>query len=200
MVRHIQGSQSTKHVQGEIITLRNSDGTYRTMNNNNQKYGNPVELDASRKWSRFNLSRKEFQRRIREQLCPKSAQPGHLARNCTRNDEPKPFNAQNRVWQTTKKPAPWQTRPKMKEIEVEQEPEHLGNDKCPGKRWSEGQTPTEIHHSGKLLYGTQLHRYTRMGQWLYHGKNRITRRKIVSYYLRHDWLRSNRRLHQPRSL
>jgi len=82
-----------------------------------------MELDATRKRPRFNISRKEFQRRIREQLCLKCAQPGHLARSCPKKDGPKPFNAQTSSWQLAKQTAPWQTRPKIREIEVEQEPE-----------------------------------------------------------------------------
>jgi len=90
-----------------------------------------MELDATRRRPRFNISRQEFQRRIREQLCLKSAQPGHLPRNCLKKDGPKPFNAQARSWQTTKKIASWQTRPQIREIEVEQEPEQSGNNECP---------------------------------------------------------------------
>jgi len=130
-VRHIQGSPTTKSVQRDTITPRNPDGTYRPSNNGNQNYGDPMELDSTRKRPRFNISREEFQRRIREQLCLKCAQPGHLARNCTKKDGPKLFNAQARSWQPAKKTAPWQTRPKIREIEVEQEPEPSGNDDCP---------------------------------------------------------------------
>jgi len=83
-VRHIQGSPTTKKVQRDTITPRNPDGTYRPSNNGNQNYGDPMELDATRKRTRFNISREEFQRRIREQLCLKCAQPGHLARSCTK--------------------------------------------------------------------------------------------------------------------
>jgi len=128
-VRHIQGSQ--KSLQRETITPRNPDGTYRPSNHGNQNYGDPMELDATRKRPRFNISREEFQRRIREQPCLKCARPGHLARSCPKKDEPKPFNAQARSWQPAKKTAPWQTRPKIREIEVEQEPEQWGNDECP---------------------------------------------------------------------
>jgi len=46
-VRHIQGSQ--KSVQRETITPRNPDGKYRASNNGNQNYGDPMELDATRK-------------------------------------------------------------------------------------------------------------------------------------------------------
>jgi len=77
IVRHIQVSTSTKSVQREIITPRNPDGTYRPANNGNQNYGDPMEQDATRKRPRFNILREEFQRRIREQLCLKCAQPGH---------------------------------------------------------------------------------------------------------------------------
>jgi len=48
-VRHIQGSPSTKNIQRETTTPRNPDGTYRPTNNGNQNYGDPMELDATRK-------------------------------------------------------------------------------------------------------------------------------------------------------
>jgi len=128
-VRHIQGSP--KNAQRETITPRNPDGTYRPSNNGNQNYGDPMELDVTRKRPRFNISREEFHRRMREQLCLKCAQPGHLAMSCPKKDEPKPFNVQARSWQPAKKTAPWQARPKIREMEVEQEPEQSGNDECP---------------------------------------------------------------------
>jgi len=130
-VRHIQGSPSTKNIQRGTTTPRNPDGTYRPTNNGNQNYGDPMELDATRKRPRFNLSREEFQRRIQEQRCLKCVQPGHLARSCTKKDGPKPFNAQAKCWQPGKRTAPWQTRPKIREIEVEQGPEQSGNDSWP---------------------------------------------------------------------
>jgi len=130
-VRHIQGSPPTKNTQRETTIPRNPDRTYRSTNKSNQNYGDLMELHTTRKRPRFNISREEFQRRIPEQLCLKCAQPGHLATNCPRKDGPKPFNAQAKNWQPAKKTAPWQTRPKIREIEVEQEPEQLGNDDCP---------------------------------------------------------------------
>jgi len=90
-----------------------------------------MELEVIRRRPRFNISREEFQRRIREQLCLKCAQPGHLARSCPKKDGPKQFNAQARNWQPTKKIAPWQTRLQIREFEFQQEPEQWGNDKCP---------------------------------------------------------------------
>jgi len=47
MVRHIQGSPSTKSIQRETTTPRNPDGTYRPTNNGNQNYGDPMELDVT---------------------------------------------------------------------------------------------------------------------------------------------------------
>jgi len=130
-VRHIQRSPSTKNIQRETTTPQNPDGTYRLTNNGNQNYGDPMELDVTRKRPRFNISREEFQSRIRELLCLKCAQPGHLARNCPKKDGLKPFNAQARSWQPAKKTALWQTRPKIGEIKVEKEPEQSGNEECP---------------------------------------------------------------------
>jgi len=80
--RHIQGSPSAKNIQLETGTPRNPDGTYRRTNEGNQNYGEPIELDATQRRPRFNISREEFQRRIREPLCLKCAQPGHLAMSC----------------------------------------------------------------------------------------------------------------------
>jgi len=130
-VRHIQGSPSTKNIQQETMIPRNPEGTYRPTNHGNENYGDHMELDTTRKRPRFNISREEFQRRIREQLCLKCAQPEHLGRSCPKKDGPKPFNAQARSWPNAKKTAPWQTRRKIREIEVEEEPEQSGNDDCP---------------------------------------------------------------------
>ena len=130
-VRHIQGSLWTKSVERETITPRNPDGTYRPSNTGNQNHGEPMEMDATRKRPRFTISREEFQRRIQEQLCLKYAQPGHLVRSCPKKDGPKRFSAQSRSWQPANKTGPWQNRSKIREIEVEQEPEQSGNDGCP---------------------------------------------------------------------
>jgi len=130
-VRHIQESPSAKNSPRETTIPRNPDGTYPPANNGNQNYGDHMELDATRRRPRFNISREEFQRRIQEQLCLMCAQPGHLARSCPKKDGPKQFNAQPRSWQPAKKTAPWQNRPKIREINVEQEPEQSGNDDCP---------------------------------------------------------------------
>jgi len=118
-VRHILGSPSTMHVPRETITPRNPDGPYRPTNYGSQNYGDPMELDATRKRPGFNISREEFQRRMREQPCLKCSQPGHLAQSCPKKDAAQPFNTQAQSWQPTKQTAAWQTRPKIREIEVE---------------------------------------------------------------------------------
>ena len=41
-------------------TPRNPDGTYQPANNNNQNYGDPMDLDATRRQPRLNISREEF--------------------------------------------------------------------------------------------------------------------------------------------
>ena len=89
-----------------------------------------MELDATRGRPMLNISREEFQKRIREQLCLQCGQPGHLARDCLKKDGHKRFNSQARGWQPTKKVTLWLTRPKIREIEIAQEPEQSGNDDC----------------------------------------------------------------------
>jgi len=60
-VTNIQGSPSTKSTQRETTTPQNPDGTYRPTNNGNQNYGDPIELDATGRRPRFNISREELQ-------------------------------------------------------------------------------------------------------------------------------------------
>jgi len=65
-----------------------------------------MKLDAIRKRPRFNISREEFQRRIREQLYLKCTQLRHLARNYRRKYEPKGFNAQAQQLATDEETCP----------------------------------------------------------------------------------------------
>ena len=55
MVRHIQGGPPTKDNQGETITPGSPDVPYRPTTNGNQDYGDPMELDATRKRPRLNI-------------------------------------------------------------------------------------------------------------------------------------------------
>ena len=163
-VRHIQGSPSTKSVQRETITQGNPDSTYRTANNSNQTPGNPIEQDATRNRPRFNISREKLQRRMREQLCLKCAKQGHLARDCSRRDEHKPFNAQAKSWQPAKKTARGKPDRRSRKSRSNKNPNSRETTKVPSKRWCEGQARTKTHHHRKLLRGTQLHKYTRKRQ------------------------------------
>jgi len=63
-VTHIQGALAIKNILREIIAPSNPDRTYRPVKNSNQNYGDPMEVDATRKQPKFNKSREEFQRRI----------------------------------------------------------------------------------------------------------------------------------------
>jgi len=158
-VRYIQGSPLAKNIQRETSTPRNPDGTFRRTNNGNQNYGDPIELDATWGRPRFNISREEFQKRIREELCLKWAQPGHLARSCPKEDGPEPFKAQARSWHCTKKSRLWQNRAKIREIEIEQEPEESGNNDCPQ---SEMVWRTDPNENPLSLETTTWHSTTRI--------------------------------------
>ena len=109
-------------------TPRNPDGTYRPTNSNNLNPGDPMELDARRRRPRLNISREEFQRRMREQLCLKCGQPGHRAAGCTVT--PKPLNPEAQPWQQNKKHTRWQGREQIREIDIESVPEQSGNEEC----------------------------------------------------------------------
>ena len=69
----------TPTTSGTENTPRNPEGTYRPANSNNQNHRDPMELDATRRRPRLNISREEFQRRMRELLSLKCRKPGHRA-------------------------------------------------------------------------------------------------------------------------
>ena len=110
-------------------TPRNPDGTYRPANNRNQNYRDPMDLDATRRQPRLNISREEFQRRMRERLCLKCGKSEYRAAGCTVT--PKPFNPLARPWQQNKRSSPWQTRQQLREIDIESIPEQSGNKESP---------------------------------------------------------------------
>jgi len=64
-------------------------------------------------------------------IMPQVRTTGTLGRSCQKKDGPKPLTSQTRSWQPAKQTAPWQTRPKIREIQVEQEPKQSGNDDSP---------------------------------------------------------------------
>ena len=128
-INFVKSLQKTPTISRTDSTPRNPNGTYRPANNNDQNYGDPMDLDATRRQPRLNLSREEFQKRMRGQLCLKCGKPGHQIRECGREKTPRPFNP--RSWQQNKKPAPWQARQQIREIDIESTPEQSGNEKCP---------------------------------------------------------------------
>jgi len=159
-VRHIQGSPPTKNTQWETTTPRNPDGTYRPTNNRNQNYGDPIELYATRKRPRFNISSEEFQRRIPEQLCLKCVQRGHLARNCPKRMDPKHLTHKPETGNQGRKPPRGKPDRRSEKSRSNRNPNSRETMTVPSKTWSEGQTRTKTLYPGKLVRGTQLHRYT----------------------------------------
>ena len=128
-IQHIQGNKTTATAARTNEVPRNPNGTYQPRTTT--QGGEAMDLDAFRRRPRLNLSPEEFRRRMREKLCLKCAQPGHRADACTRQDQPKQFNPRANNWQPAKRNAPWQTRQKIQEMEVEKEPEQSGNEECP---------------------------------------------------------------------
>ena len=127
-VKSLQKSGTTTRTDN---TPRNPNGTYPPANNNNQDYGDPRDLDATRRQPRLNISREEFQRRMRERLCLKCGKPGHQISECGKEKSTRPFNPQTKSWQPTKKPAAWQARQQIREIDIESLPEQSGNEESP---------------------------------------------------------------------
>jgi len=160
-VRHIQGSPSTKNIQRETTTPRNPDGTYRPTNNGSQNYGDPMELDATRKRPRFNISSEESQEGYENNYA-----------SSVHNRDTWPEIAQRRKDQnhSTHKPGagnPQREPPlgkpdqRSEKYKSNRNPNSRETTIVPSKRWSEGQTRTKTHHHGKLLRSTQLHGNTR---------------------------------------
>src|SRR6195952_463438 len=68
-VIHIQGNPSTRSPNPKTShTPRNSDRTYGPTTNNHVNYGDRMDLDATRRRARLNISRDKYQRRMRELL------------------------------------------------------------------------------------------------------------------------------------
>ena len=104
----------------------NSDGTFRTT----EASGDPMDLDATRRRPNLNLSRSEFQRRMREKLCLRCGKPGHQAKECHNTGKARQRDTKNTKWQP-RNTTPWRTRPAIKKIELEEEAEQSGNEESP---------------------------------------------------------------------
>lgn len=124
-VRHIQkkGPSQAK----PTTNARNQDGTFRPTPATRQN-GDPMDLDATQRRPRLNLSQQEFRRRMDNRLCLNCGKPGHRAADnkCAREGQ----NTQKRPW-TPRRTPPWGARPAIKEMEVEEATEPSGNEECP---------------------------------------------------------------------
>ena len=78
-IKHIRHRTTSKGTTVSSGTSRNQNGTFRPQNHNQ---GDQMELDATRRRPGFNISAKEYQRRMRSNLCLKCAKPGHRAAAC----------------------------------------------------------------------------------------------------------------------
>ena len=103
-VRHIQGHKTTTPIQKANEIPRNPNGTFQRRTTT--QGGEAMDLDGFRLRPRLNLSQEEFRRRMNERLCLKSAQPGHQADVCTRQNQPKQFNPRASHWQPAKRNTP----------------------------------------------------------------------------------------------
>ena len=123
-IKHMRHGAISKEKTASPATPRNQNGTFRPQNDNQ---GDSMELDATRRRPGFNISAKEYQRRMRGNLCLKCAKPGHRAAACRSQANSKegatwePRNDNKKQW---KPPA------KAREMEVAKE-EESGNDESP---------------------------------------------------------------------
>jgi len=109
-------------------TPRNVNGTFRpTLVSENR--GDPMELDVTGRRPGFNISAKEYQQRMRANLCLKCAKPGHRAAACRSQAHSK----EGATWEPkTDNKKQWRPPAKVREIEVErEEEEESGNEESP---------------------------------------------------------------------
>jgi len=78
MMDHIRKGRPTGKFD---TTPRNVNGTFRPTPVGENR-GDPMELEATRRRPGFNISAKEYQRRMRANLCLKCAKPGYRAAAC----------------------------------------------------------------------------------------------------------------------
>jgi len=109
-------------------TPQNVNGTFRpTPIRANQ--GDPMELEATRRRPGFNIPAKDYQQRIRANLCLRCAKPGHRAAACQSQANSK----EGTTWEPkTDNKKQWRIPAKAREMQVEREAEEKSrNDKSP---------------------------------------------------------------------
>ena len=109
-------------------TPRNVNGTFRPTPVSEDR-GDPMELDATRRRPGFNISAKEYQRRMRANLSLQCAKPGHRAAACRSQANRK----EGATWEPkTDTRKQWRPPAKAPEIEVEREDRgESGNEESP---------------------------------------------------------------------
>ena len=129
MVRHIQGYKIAPTTPRTNKVPRNPNGTYQLRTTTQE--GDAMDLDATRRQPRLNISREEFQQRMLQQLCRRCGKPDHRIADCDKNNQQRQFNPQAKSWQPKKKPTPWQAKQKIREIDIESVPDQSGNEESP---------------------------------------------------------------------
>jgi len=124
-IKHMQYGRPSKEKTTSSTPSRNQNGTFRQ----NENQGDPMELDATRRRPGFNISAKEYQRRMKGNLCLKCAKPGHRAAACRSQANSK----EGATWEPRKdNKKQWSPPAKAREIGVEKELEEgSGNDESP---------------------------------------------------------------------
>ena len=125
-IRHMRHGGPSKEKTTTPPTSRNQNGTFRQQRKNQ---GDPMELDATRRRPGFNVSAKEYQRRMKRNLCLKCAKLGHRAAACRSEAN----NKEGATWQPKNgNRNQWRPPAKAREMEVEREAgEESGNDESP---------------------------------------------------------------------
>jgi len=125
-IKHMRHGTISKEKTPSPGTSRNQNGTFRPQNDNQ---GDPMELDATRRRPGFNISAKEYQRRMRSNLCLKCTKPGHRAAACRSQANSK----EGATWEPkTDNKKQWRLAAKAREMEVERgAEEESGNDESP---------------------------------------------------------------------
>jgi len=126
VIRHMRHGGSNKEKATSPAISRNQNGTFRQPNENQ---GDPMELDAMRRRPGFNMSAKEYQRRMRSNLCLKCAKPGHRAAACRSQANSK----EGATWEPRNdNKKRWSPPAKAREMEVDTEvTEESGNEESP---------------------------------------------------------------------
>ena len=125
-------------------TVRNQNATFKS----NPTY-EPMDINATNRGPRLNISRNEYQRWMTQGLCLRCGKAGHRIQNC---NEGKRGITQQLRWSPRRNIATaggvksWRHDTKIKTINMDEEetiPQPAGNDDCPQKRMVRGTDPSE---------------------------------------------------------